>query len=156
MPTPPFILELREVWGHRPLLLIGLAAVVLDAHDQILCVRRADSGQWSLPAGILEPGEQPGAAMLRELREETAIEARLDRLVMVRVDPMTSYPNSDQVQFLSLVFRGTHLSGTARVADDESLEVGWFARDQLPEVPSKDHDRIAAALDDQDGPTRFS
>ena len=41
MPTPDYITELREVWGHRPLLLPGVSGVVLrgdPGHEQVLLV----------------------------------------------------------------------------------------------------------------------
>ena len=70
MPTPDYILDLRRSYGHGLLLLPGVSAVVLR-DDQVLLTQRTDNGRWSLPAGIVEPGEQPGSAMLRELLEET-------------------------------------------------------------------------------------
>ncbi|MBA8794408.1 ADP-ribose pyrophosphatase YjhB (NUDIX family) [Friedmanniella endophytica] len=155
MPTPPFVLALREVWGHRPLMLTGVVGVVHDAGQRVLLVRRADDGRWSLPAGILEPGEQPGAALARELAEEACVEVRVDRLAAVHADPVTTYPNGDQVQYLTLVFHATHLSGDPRPGDGEALEAGWFARDALPPML----DRELAGLDEgweRDGPTRFA
>ncbi|HET6297743.1 MAG TPA: NUDIX domain-containing protein, partial [Kribbella sp.] len=62
MGTPKFILELREKIGHDLLWLPGITGVVLDGEERILLVRRADDGRWSLPAGILEPGEEPAVA----------------------------------------------------------------------------------------------
>ena len=137
MATPKFILELREKIGHDLLWLTGITGVVLDDADRILLVRRADTGRWSLPAGILEPGEQPAVAILREIHEETGVEAGIDRLVSIDVLPPGSYPNGDQVQYLDLTFRCHPLRGEARVNDDESLEVAWFALDDLPKLSDR-------------------
>lgn len=132
MTTPKFILELREKIGHDLLWLTGITGVVLTGDDRVLLVRRADNGRWSLPAGILEPGEQPAIGLVREIHEETAVEVEVVRLVSVDALPPSSYPNGDQVQYLDLCFRCRPLRGDPRVNDDESLEVAWFPLDALP------------------------
>jgi 8-oxo-dGTP pyrophosphatase MutT (NUDIX family) len=146
MTTPKFILQLREKIGHDPLFLAGITAVVLDPDDRVLLVRRADNGRWTLIAGVLEPGEEPAVAILREIQEETGIEAEVERLVSFEAMPPSSYPNGDQVQFLDLCFRCRPLSGEARVNDDESLEVGWFPLDAMPEIPAREQRCLTNAL----------
>ncbi len=53
---------------------------------EVLLVQRAKpplTAIWSFPGGHVEPGETVAAAALRELREETGVEARIDGLVDV-------------------------------------------------------------------------
>lgn len=138
MTTPKFILELREKIGHDPLWLTGISGIVLDDAERILLVRRTDTGRWSIPAGILEPGEQPAVALIREIHEETAVEAEIERLVSIDALPPSSYPNGDQVQYLDLCFRCRPLRGEARVNDDESLEVAWFDLTDLPPLTDRE------------------
>ena len=83
MATPKFILELREKIGHDLLWLTGITGVVLNDRAEVLLVRRADNGRWSLVAGILEPGEQPALGLVREIHEETAVDVAVERLVSV-------------------------------------------------------------------------
>ena len=132
MTTPKFILELREKIGHDLLWLTGITGVVLDGEQQVLLVRRADNGRWSLPAGILEPGEQPALGLIREIHEETAVETEIVRLVSIDALPPSSYPNGDQVQYLDLCFHCRPLRGTPQVNDEESLEVAYFPLNALP------------------------
>jgi 8-oxo-dGTP pyrophosphatase MutT (NUDIX family) len=150
VPTPQFILDLRARIGTDLLFLNGVNCVVLDSSDRprtVLLGQRADTGVWRIPGGILEPGEQPAQGMVREIEEETGVTAGIDRLVSVVTTPPTTYPNGDQVQFLSCTFRAHHISGEAHVADDESLAVGWYDLDQLPDdLPQRDRDLISAAL----------
>ncbi|WP_406056306.1 NUDIX hydrolase [Kribbella sp. NBC_00889] len=146
MTTPKFILELREKIGHDLLWLTGITGVVLDDTGQVLLVRRADNGRWSLVAGILEPGEQPAVGLLREIEEETAVEAAIDRLVSIESLPPSGYPNGDQVQFLDLCFRCRPLRGEPRVNDDESLEVRWWPLDDLPPLAPRELTLIQHAL----------
>ncbi len=52
----------------------GVVIVVRGLDDRILAFERVDvPGQWQLPQGGLEPGEEPLAAAWRELREETGL-----------------------------------------------------------------------------------
>jgi 8-oxo-dGTP pyrophosphatase MutT (NUDIX family) len=152
MPTPKFILDLREKIGHDPLWLTGLSAVVLNGQGEVLLVERADNGRWSLIGGILEPGEQPAVALVREIREETAVEAQVDRLLSIEAIPPAAYPNGDQVQFLDICFRCHPLGGEARVNDDESTDVRWWPLDALPDLTAREHLSIQRALSPADQP----
>jgi 8-oxo-dGTP pyrophosphatase MutT (NUDIX family) len=146
MATPKFILELREKIGHDLLWLTGISGVVLNDAEQVLLVRRADTGRWALVAGILEPGEQPAVALVREVQEETAVVVEVERLISIESLPPGAYPNGDQVQFLDLCFRCRPLSGEPRVNDDESLEVAWFPLDDVPDLSPRELACIADAL----------
>lgn len=150
VPTPDYIAELRGVWGHRPLLLPGVSGVVLrgdPGREQVLLVQRADSGRWSVPAGIVEPGEQPADCLVRELWEETRVRVTVERLVSLVADAEITYPNGDRCQYISMTFRCSYSAGDATVGDDESLAVGWFDLDALPDdVSERGRARIAAAL----------
>jgi 8-oxo-dGTP pyrophosphatase MutT (NUDIX family)/ribosomal protein S18 acetylase RimI-like enzyme len=133
MATPDFVLALRARLGHDLLWMAGVTAVVRDDRNHVLLVRRSDDGRWALVSGILEPGEQPAVGLLREIEEETGVVATLEGLTGVWTQPEVAYPNGDLAQFLDLCFLARHVSGEARVNDDESLEVGWFAPDALPD-----------------------
>src|SRR5579884_2311471 len=58
----------------------AVGAVMVDGTGRVLLVRRGRppmAGAWTLPGGRVEPGESFEAAVVRELREETALEARV-------------------------------------------------------------------------------
>jgi ADP-ribose pyrophosphatase YjhB (NUDIX family) len=154
--TPRYILDLRRSYGQGRLLLVGVSGVVVrddlePPRSHILLVRRSDTGRWSLPAGIVEPDEQPAATIVRELFEETRVRGRADRLALLTTDPELVYPNGDRCQYISITFRCSYLGGDAQVGDEECTEVAWFPTDQLPgELPALLRRRIATALADQD------
>jgi 8-oxo-dGTP pyrophosphatase MutT (NUDIX family) len=132
MPTPDFVLELRRRIGHDPLWLSTAMAAVLDERGRVLLGRRADSGAWTLPGGIIDPAEQPADAAVREVYEETAVVATPEVLTSISVSPPISYANGDQVQYLEYCFRCRLAGGDARVNDGELEEVAWHDRSSLP------------------------
>lgn len=150
MPIPDFVLRLRAQVGTAPLWLSGVSAIVVDDDHRVLLTRRADNGRWALVSGILEPGEEPAFAAVREVREETGVDAEIVRLTSVDVTAPIVYPNGDEAQYLDVAFLMRAVGGDARVADDENLEVGWFSPDALPE-PLTDNSRLrlAKALEDR-------
>ena len=147
MPTPEFIVNLRERIGHELLWLIGVTGYIEDGRGRILLGRRADTGAGALVSGMNEPGEEPAATIVREALEETGVAIVPRELVSVQADRrVITYENGDRVQYLELLFICEVADGAAcaHVADEESLEVGWFDRDHLPEPLSETtRERIA-------------
>lgn len=147
MGSPEFILALRKKIGHDPLWLPGVRAVVFDAEGKVLLGERSGTGGWALITGILEPGEDPAPGMVREIFEETAVVAKIEHLLGVAAVGPVTFPNGDVCDFLNIEFIARHVSGTARVNDDESLAVGWFAVADLPPLRPGHLDCIQRALD---------
>jgi 8-oxo-dGTP pyrophosphatase MutT (NUDIX family)/ribosomal protein S18 acetylase RimI-like enzyme len=137
MPIPDYVAALRSAVGQDLLLLPGVTGVVVNAAGEVLLGLRSDNGRWALISGILEPGEQPAEALVREIEEETGVRAGLVGLASAWVMPVVEYPNGDTAQYLDLCFLCRHESGVPQVGDDESLEVGWFAPDALPDSLSE-------------------
>jgi 8-oxo-dGTP pyrophosphatase MutT (NUDIX family) len=133
MPTPDFILELRSMIGHHPLWLPGVTMLVTRDDGEVLLGQRADSGRWALPSGIPEPREEMAAAAAREVLEETGVRVVVEQLISLRSMGPVIYPNGDVTSYADHFFRCRPVSGSAHVADDESLAVGWFPPEQLPE-----------------------
>ena len=145
MPIPEFIVEIRRMIGHHEMWLPGITAVVLRG-DEVLLVQRADNGEWTPVTGIPEPGEEPGLAAARETLEETGVVVSVDRLASTSAHPGVVHANGDRASYLDLTFACTYVSGEAHVADDESRDVRWFARDALPPMAPSMAQRIADAL----------
>lgn len=132
MPLPEFLSDLRARVGHDLLWLPAVSAVVIDDAGRLLLGRRADTAEWAVISGILEPGEEPGPGAVREVAEETGVQIEVVALTSISATDIVEYPNRDRAQYLDLCFWCRPIGGQARVADDESLEVGWFAPDALP------------------------
>jgi ADP-ribose pyrophosphatase YjhB (NUDIX family) len=151
MPSSAYVLGLRAKIGHDLLWMPGVTAVVLNAKDELLLVKRSDNGMWSLPAGWLEPGEEPADGLAREISEETGVQVRVERLLSVLVLRAHTYPNGDNVQALDLAFRCVAVSGVARVNDDECTDVRWFSLNALPSLPQRQANAVERAMANSEG-----
>ncbi|MCT9109779.1 MULTISPECIES: NUDIX hydrolase [Streptomyces] len=153
MATPDFIRTIRASAGHQLLWLPGVTAIVFDDEGRVLLGRRTDTRKWSIIGGIPDPGEQPAACAVREVFEETNVRCVVERVVLVQALERVTYENGDTCQYMDTTFRCRAVGGEARVNDDESLDVGWFAVDALPELNEFAMFRIKQAL--SDAPTWF-
>jgi hypothetical protein len=52
-----YINSLRKYLGHQPLWRVGAAVLVLNEQNQLLMIRRSESGKWGLPGGAMELGD---------------------------------------------------------------------------------------------------
>jgi 8-oxo-dGTP pyrophosphatase MutT (NUDIX family) len=152
MPVSPYVTKLRAHIGHDLLLLPGAAAVVRDDDGRILLLRR-DDDRWALPAGMIEPGEHPAEAVVREIFEETGVVAEVQRLAGVALHASV-YPNGDRCEYLAVWFRCRAVGGSPRPDGDESLEVAWFEPGALPELDERTLLRIRTT-EPRDAPAWF-
>jgi 8-oxo-dGTP diphosphatase len=110
---------------------VAAGAVVVDVSLRVLLVRRGRApaeGEWTLPGGRVEEGETPEAAVLRELREETALEGRIVApLGVVTIE-------RDQVRYAIheyLVTPWPEAADAPLRAGDDAADVRWASRDEL-------------------------
>lgn len=125
MPTPEYVLSLREKVGTDLLWLSGVTAVVIRDGD-VLLVRRADNGTLTPVTGIIDPGEEPAVAAEREVLEEADIVAEAEALVWVHALPPMVYENGDRAQYLDIVLRCRWVSGEPNPADGENSDAFWW------------------------------
>lgn len=151
MPISAYLARVREKVGHDLLLAPAVTAIVIDDEGRILLHRSSDDGLWHTIGGVMDPGEEPADCCVREVREETGLEVVVERLVAVGATPVVRYANGDEMLYVGLTFLCRPIGGTARVADDESLEVRFFAPDALPELPPHQRHAIAQTLRGETG-----
>jgi 8-oxo-dGTP diphosphatase len=146
VPIPPYVARLRAHVGHDLLLLPGASGVVRTDTGRLLLARRGDNGRWSVPAGLVDPGEQPADAAVREVFEETGVRVEVERIGGVATHPVV-YPNGDTCEYLHVWFRCRPVGGSPRADGDESLDVGWFDPDGLPALDAWSKLRIETTRD---------
>lgn len=129
-------------WYPDPKVAVGVLAV---RDGRLLLVRRNHEpafGRWAFPSGYVDAGEVVEDAARREVREETGVTVRLDRLIGVYSEA------GSPVVFVA--YAGTIVDGDPR-AGDEALEVGMFDPDALPPLPFPHDDAVLAAWRTGDG-----
>ncbi len=111
----------------RPELCVGAIAV---ADERLLLIRRGHgpaAGEWSVPGGRVDGGETLAEAVVRELAEETGLEAVCDDLAgwVERI--------SDDHHFVILDFRVTVLDHpeTELRAGGDAAEAAWVPLDEV-------------------------
>jgi 8-oxo-dGTP pyrophosphatase MutT (NUDIX family) len=129
-----YLLQLRQFIGHRPILMVGAAILVLDEQNRLLMLKRSDSGCWGLPGGATEPGEVVECAAKREMREEAGLEVGEMSLFGVFSGPELyyKYPNGDEVYNVTIVYVSRDWNGDVTL-NEEHTAWNWFVVDDIPE-----------------------
>ena len=108
---------------------VPAVGVVCLRGDSVLLIRRGTpprQGEWSLPGGRIEPGERAVDAALRELGEETGVEAEITGLIDV-VDGL--FPEAGR-HYVLIDYAARWVSGEP-VAGDDALEARFVALDEV-------------------------
>ena len=139
-------MEVAGLFGGRYRRTEGAHVLVRDAAGRTLVVRTTYLGPgWMLPGGRVERSETPHAAAVREAREETGIEVRIDRLILV---------DAHRRRNVSFVYAATAVGGELAPQFGEIAEVGWLGREEIA-ATSWRLDRLLSYLDEADGQVRY-
>lgn len=126
---------------------VPAVAVILMQNLKIVLVRRKfepRKGLWSLPAGFMEFDETTEQTAIREAKEETNLDIKINELFGI-------FPGFDdpRVHVVVIVYKGEIINGQVKPGDDAS-EVKFFPLDALPEdIAFTAHRNILERLVDQ-------
>ncbi len=132
-----YIHDLRKLTGPRKLIL-NCAGVLIIRDDKILFQRRADNGKWGLIGGLLEMNETYEEAAIREAREETGMEIKLDNFLGIYHNHNMVWSNGDAAHVISAYYTAHTVSGRPRI-DEESYELRFFGEAEIPDLFAEDH-----------------
>ena len=136
----PEIKSLERQVRYSPSPSLAVDGVLVKDGNVLLIERRRSphEGEFALPGGFVQIGETVMDAVLREVREETGIDARVVRLVGVYSDPKRD-PRGHTV---SVAFLLEHVAGEP-VGGDDASDARYFPLDDLPDL-AFDHGKILA------------
>lgn len=103
------------------------AAVQKD--NELLLVQRADSHRWLYPTGWADVGYTPAEVVLKEVYEETGVQAKVVRPIAI----FDSYRMGiSKLSFYSILFHCQYVEGELAPHALECADVGWFTKEALP------------------------
>jgi ADP-ribose pyrophosphatase YjhB (NUDIX family) len=109
---------------------VAIGAIVGNDAGELLLVQRADSKVWLYPTGWADVGYSPAEVAVKEVLEETGIEAEARRVVAVIDGQRMGF---SRFGMYMLLFHLQAVGGELRCHPLECADVGWFGRDALPE-----------------------
>ncbi len=119
---------------------VGAFALIFDDCDRVFLCLREDLDIWNLPSGAAEQGEPPWKTVVREVREETGLDVRVERLSGV-------YWRPEQME-VNFAFVCCAVGGSL-IRTWEAMETGYFALDEMPERTARRHvARVRDALEE--------
>lgn len=143
--------SLKDEFRHMPLFQNGSAIIVENKKGEILLEERVDRDLWCIPGGLQELGETFEEVAIRELKEETGLDANIEDLILIKVvsgeKRKNSYPNGDIVYNNTILFVINKYSGKLNcdykeltdnnnynfILRKESKRLKFFKIDELPE-----------------------
>ena len=114
-----------------------VAGLIFNGGRLLACQRRAEGAfplKWEFPGGKIEPGEEPGVALKRELREELEIDADGIEEVFTHTHAYPGYSTVKLKFFRVPVYRGEIVN---RVFE----QLRWVGADELRQLDFLDGDR---------------
>jgi ADP-ribose pyrophosphatase YjhB (NUDIX family) len=129
---------------------LAVNAIVFNGQGEVLLAKRTDNGLWCIPGGHVDLGESLSKACLRELREETGLEAEVVKLVGVYSDTKNSLHIAQGLEWhtVRVSFLCKITGGTIRPSEETS-EIKYFKLDQLPSLITDHARRIQDAVANQ-------
>lgn len=129
--------EAARTYPTRPYLAVS-AAIFRDG--RVLIVRRARTpaqGLYTLPGGVVELGETLEQAVIREIREETALDIEPVELVGFRQAILRDVAGRVERHFVILPFAARFIGGEISL-NEELAEAHWRAPDDISVLKTTD------------------
>jgi len=127
---------------------VPTVGVVCLKGDEVLLIRRGQPprlNQWSLPGGRLEWGETLQVAALRELKEETGVDAKLLGLLDVVDGVFPARPGGEITRHYVMIDYAARWTSGEPVAGDDAAEARFVTLDQAMAMVEWDETRRVIA-----------
>ncbi|OXU15523.1 NUDIX hydrolase [Sedimentisphaera salicampi] len=109
---------------------------VIIEDDKVLLVKEIEDGGWTLPGGWCENGMKPSENVVREVWEESGYQTRAEQLLAVFDRDSQGHFPPYPFNIYKLFFRCRIVGGKPE-ASEETSDVAWFSKDQIPPLSSQ-------------------
>ncbi|MFD3447816.1 NUDIX hydrolase [Microbacteriaceae bacterium 4G12] len=140
-----YVEELRNLVGHRPLILVGAVVLLLDQNERVLLQQRKEPyGKWGLLGGLMELGESLEETAYREVLEEAGLQIRNIKLINVFTGKhyFLKLANGDEFQSVTAAYYTKEFDGEIVTNKEEALDIKFFPVDELPDYIVGSHKKI--------------
>ncbi|MFF3178213.1 NUDIX domain-containing protein [Streptomyces sp. NPDC057900] len=121
-------------WGENqaadPIVVAGSG----QERRRVLLITRSDIGVEAIPGGMVDPGETAPAALVRELREETRVDLRDHTPVILGVDLVDDWRNSDHAWVVSTSALYQLPATVTAIGSDDALDANWYPFGDLEQL----------------------
>jgi len=133
-----YMMELRKLVGHRPLIMVGATMLLINSENKLLMMKRSDNHFWGVPGGALEIGETLEECVKRETLEETGIHVEQMELfgIYSGEELHYTYPNKDEVFIVSAVYLSRLDKEPIILNLEEHTAFRFFSINEIPEDAS--------------------
>ena len=97
---------------------------------------------WGFPGGVIELGETPQMAAIREAKEETGLDVKVGRIIGVYTDLDITYSSGDQAQSIVIAYELIEVGGELFCDQKETTELRYFSKENKPQLFTKSHDDL--------------
>lgn len=109
---------------------VDVRALLINEQDEILLAKEKMDGKWSIPGGWADIGHSPTEVIIKEVEEETGLQAEVVRVLAIY--DKRCHPHPPQPWYVyKIMFLCRQTGGSLRGSHDIE-EARWFALDQLP------------------------
>ena len=147
-----YIQDIRHRVGHEPIILNFAGGILTNDKNEILLQKRSDTNKWGLPGGAMEYGETVEGTCRREFRENTGLEVTLNSFLGLSSNHIQHYPNNDVAQTIVTFFLVNYCKGELHSKNEETLDLKYFSKENLPEIFNQQHARCLQHYFDHDYP----
>lgn len=105
--------------------MITISAILITRNGKYLLVQenKPDDIGWTIPAGRVRDQETPEEGAIREVKEETGLEVKIDGLI----DTMSFSDKNTKMK----IYKARVTSGNLKLNDKECMGMGWFSWEEI-------------------------
>lgn len=112
-------------------------SLIRNAEGKILLQKRIDplipeaNGKWEFPGGVVEFGETPSQAAVREVAEETGCDIEIIRLLPFAHSRVWQRTDGQVIQAFVWCFETRYMGGEPRSLDKKVSEIQWYGKEEI-------------------------